>query len=63
MIHEMIILICPEVNFSLTFFFLHHQMTPLHWAAEKGRFNIIEPLVDKGAKINLGDKDGVKERQ
>ena len=38
-------------------------MTPLHWAAEKGRFNIVKPLVDKGANVNLGDKDGVNERQ
>ena len=43
-------------------FFLH-QMTPLHAAAEKGRFNIIKPLVDKGANINIEDNDGVIERQ
>ena len=34
-------------------------MTPLHWAAEKGRFNIIKPLVDKRAKINIADNDRV----
>ena len=38
-------------------------MTPLHVAAERGRFNIIEPLVDKGANINIEDDDGVNERQ
>ena len=36
-------------------------MTPLHWAAEKGRFNTIKPLVDKGAKINIADNDRVNE--
>ena len=38
-------------------------MTPLHVAAEKGRFNVIKPLVDKGANINIEDNDGVNERQ
>ena len=62
---RMIQYINPEVgHFLLTLvsFFLH-QMTPLHWAAEKGRFNVIKPLVDKGAKINLGDNDRVNEQQ
>ena len=38
-------------------------MAPLHWAAEKGRFNVVEPLVDKGANINFADNDRVNERQ
>ena len=38
-------------------------MTPLHWAAEKGRFNIIKPLVVRGAKINIADNDRVNGRQ
>ena len=38
-------------------------MTPLHVAAEKGRFNIIKPLVDKEANINIEDNNGVNERQ
>jgi len=38
-------------------------MAPLHWAAEKGRFNVVKPLVDKGANINFADNARVNERQ
>ena len=34
-------------------------MTPLHIAAEKGRYRIVEYLVDKTAKISTEDHDGV----
>ena len=49
-----------SVDFCLTltvlFFFLLHQMTPLHLAAKKGgRSNIVNHLVDKGADINIQD--------
>ena len=59
------ILTSPEVSDFFAYFccFFLHQMTPLHAAAEKGRFNVIKPLVDKGANINIKDNDGVNERQ
>ena len=34
-------------------------MTPLHVAAEKGRFKIVECLVKEGADINTKDNAGV----
>ena len=34
-------------------------MTPLHVAAESGRFRIVEYLIDLGAEINAEDNDGV----
>ena len=34
-------------------------MTPLHVAAEKGRFKIVECLVEEGADINTKDNAGV----
>ena len=41
-------------------YFLFHQQTPLHLAAEKGRFeNTLKYLVDKGAGINIKDNQGV----
>ena len=41
-------------------YFLFHQQTPLHLAAEKGRFeNTLKYLVDKGAGINIKDNKGV----
>ena len=67
MIHVIIRMIQTEVsNFFFLLYFcclFLHQMTPLHAAAEKGCFNIIKPLVDKGANINIEDNDGVIERQ
>ena len=35
------------------------QMTPLHWAAEKGHANTVHCLVEKGADINIKDGSGV----
>ena len=41
-------------------YFVLHQRTPSHLAAEKGRFeNTLKYLVDKGAHINIKDNDGV----
>ena len=34
-------------------------MTPLHIAAEKGRYRIVKYLVDIPAKISTEDHDGV----
>ena len=34
-------------------------MTPLHVAAERGHPRIVEYLVDKGADIDIQDKNGV----
>ena len=61
-------LTCLEV-FWLTFVFLfnllticsvffHHQMTPLHLAAEQGNHEIVGYLVRKGADINIRDRKG-----
>ena len=36
-----------------------HQITPLHVAAERGHPRIVEYLVDKGADIDIQDKNGV----
>ena len=37
-----------------------YQQTPLHLAAEKGRFETtLNCLVDKGAGINIKDNNGV----
>ena len=45
------------MSHSITFF---HQRTPLHLAAEKGRFeNTLKYLVDKGAGINIKDNNKV----
>ena len=44
-------------DFWLTF--SPNQMTPLHVAAENGRFGLVKPLVKKGANINIQDNDGV----
>ena len=35
------------------------QITPLHVAAERGHTRIVEYLVDKGAHIDIQDKNGV----
>ena len=41
-------------------YFVFHQQTPSHLAAEKGRFeNTLKYLVDKQADINFKDNDGV----
>ena len=41
-------------------YFLFHQQTPLHLAAERGRFeNTLKYLVDKGADINIKENYGV----
>ena len=34
-------------------------MTPLHVAAENGRFKLVKLLVNKKANINIKDNDGV----
>ena len=34
-------------------------MTPLHLAAESGHINKVNFFCDKGADINIQDKDGV----
>ena len=42
----------------MLFLFLN-QRTPLHVAASKGHDYTVECLVEKGANINIKDKDGV----
>ena len=39
-----------------------HQMSPLHWAADKGHLNTVRCLVEKGAEVNSKAKDGVSEQ-
>ena len=36
-----------------------HQMTPLHVAAERGHFKIVQFLVGEGADVNTKDNSGV----
>ena len=36
-----------------------YQMTPLHWAAEKGCIGIVKYLVEQGAKTSIQDVDRV----
>ncbi|MEA5140976.1 ankyrin repeat domain-containing protein [Arcicella rigui] len=43
-----------EVNRST-----HEERTYLHWAANRGNFEIMEALVEKGAKANIKDENGV----
>ena len=38
-----------------------HQMSPLHWAADKGHLNTVRCLVEKEAEVNSKAKDGVSE--
>ena len=38
-----------------------HQMTPLHWAAEKGHVDTVQYLVWIGANINIKADEGVSE--
>ena len=41
-------------------YFVLHQRTSLHLAAEKGRFeNTLKYLLHKGAGINIKDNEGV----
>ena len=50
-----------EVNLKFWLIFLSlHQMTPLHVAAERGRFKIVKHFVSSGAEINAKDINGVK---
>ena len=37
-----------------------HQQTPLHIAASNGHDYTVQCLVEKGAEINIKDKDGVR---
>ena len=39
--------------------YFFHQLTPLHRAARRGRKNVVEYLVGKGACIDDGDNDQV----
>ena len=41
------------------YFVSPNQMTPLHVAAENGRFKLVKLLVNKKADINIKDNDGV----
>ena len=36
-----------------------YQMTPLHLAAERGRYRVVEYLIDLRAEISAEDNDGV----
>ena len=36
-----------------------HQMAPLHMAAERGRFELVECLAGKGSMTDIKDKEGV----
>ena len=42
-------------DFRQMFFFSLYQMTPLHWAAEKGCIGIVKYLVKLGANISIQD--------
>ena len=35
------------------------QMSPLHWAADKGHVNTVKCLVEKGGEVNSKDGGGV----
>ena len=41
--------------------FSHHQSTPLHKAAERGRKDIVTYLVERGADVSIKDHDGVSQ--
>ena len=49
------------VAYFSSFFFSLHQMTPLHVAAEEGRYKIMGYLVGKGADINVKDDNKVSQ--
>ena len=38
-----------------------HQLTPLHQAAVQGHTDTVRCLIDKGADMNIKEKDGVCE--
>ena len=38
-------------------------MTPLHLAAQRGRYNLVGYLVGKGANVNIQDLNGVRLKQ
>ena len=42
-------------------FFSPRQRTPLHWAAIEGKEGTVQPLIEKGADINIKDTSGVRE--
>ena len=46
-------------NTSLKFVTLSSQQTPLHVAASKDRDHMVKYLVEKGADMNIKDKNGV----
>ena len=46
-------------NTSLKFVIFSSQQTPLHVAVSKGRDYMVEYLVEKGADMNIKDKNGV----
>jgi ankyrin repeat protein len=35
-----------------------HRRTPLHYACEKGNTDTVSLLLNHGAEINIGDKEG-----
>ena len=39
----------------------HHQMPPLHWAADGGYVDTVKYLIDKGAEVNRKDRAWVSE--
>ena len=39
----------------------HHQMTPLHWAADGDQVHTVKYLIDEGAEVNSKDGLGVSE--
>jgi len=41
--------------------FSPHQTSPLHWAADGGHVSTVKFLVEKGAKVNIKDVEGVSE--
>ena len=47
--------------YSTCFITSPHQKTPLHLAAEGGHMDTVTCLVEKGANINIKDKDEASE--
>ena len=50
-------------NTYLNFVTFSYQQTPLHVAASKGRDYTVECLVEKGADMNIKDKNGASVKQ
>ena len=53
----------PEIRQFLSYFCIFlslYQMTPLHLAAQRGRYNLVRYLVDKDADVNIQDINGVR---